>query len=154
MKVGIKKLQENAWQVHMGCARVKMDRFSVELLNITLSHLSMLESGQTHSNDKSYIRLGMKLMDLDGRNLQILLAEVDNKDLLNLMLAAKQPKLNQAILANVGGILGKQLESDLQQTPEPDSDTMRASIQAVVETMFELEANGKIEFQKEHTQYI
>ena len=56
MKIGLKKLHENEWLVHIGCAAVKMDQFSVSLLNITLEHLLALEQGESHSTLKSYIK--------------------------------------------------------------------------------------------------
>jgi len=154
MQVGIKKLHENEWLVHVGCAKIKMDRFSVELLNITLEHLSMLEHGQKHSNVKSYIKLGLRLQQLDDRNLQKILSAVDSLDLLNLLLAASNPSFSQRVLDNIGGILAKQLRSDLETTPVPDEALIFKSIQSIVEKMFAMEESGNIEFIKENTQYI
>ena len=154
MQVGIKKLHENEWLVHVGCAKIKMDRFSVELLNITLEHVTMLESGQSHSNYKSYIKLGLQLGDLDGRSLQKALSAMDSVDVLHLLLAAKNPEFTEKVLHNMGGILAKQLQSDLQSTPEPDEEVARKSIQVIVEKMFAMEADGQIEFIKENTKYI
>lgn len=154
MKVGIKKLQGNEWQVHIGCARVKMDRFSMELLNSTLEHLTMLESGQSHSNIKSYIKLGLRLDELDDRALQKVLSSLDSKDILVLLLAAKQPDFTQKVLKNIGGILSKQLQADLEVTDLPDEEQIRTSIQHIVETLFAMEAKGQIEFVKNDTKYI
>lgn len=154
MQVGIKKLHENEWLVHIGCAKIKMDRFSVELLNITLEHVSMLEHGQNHSSFKSYIKLGLRLAELDDRYLQKVLSVVDNIDLLNLLLVANKAKFTQKIMGNVGGILAKQLQADLKTTEVPPESVARVSIQKIVEKMFELEASGDIEFVKENTKYI
>jgi len=154
MKVGIKKLQGDEWQVHIGCASVKMDRFSVELLNITLEHLTMLESGQSHSHVKSYIKLGLRLNDLDDRALQKVLSNLDSKDVLILLLAAKKPEFTQKILKNIGGILSKQLAADMDVTELPDEEQVKKSIQHIMETLFALEANGQIEFVKNDTKYI
>ena len=154
MQVGIKKLHENEWLVHVGCARIKMDRFSVELLNITLEHMAMLESGQSHSSFKSYIKLGLRLNDLDDRNLQKALSAVDSVDALNLLLIANKPEFTERVLHNMGGILAKQLQSDLEITAIPEESLARRSIQTIVERMFTMEAAGEIEFLKENTKYI
>jgi len=154
MQVGIKKLQENEWLVHVGCAKIKMDRFSVELLNITLEHVTMLESGQSHSNYKSYIKLGMRLAELDDRALQKAMSAMNNVDILNFLQVAKSPELTQKVLHNIGGILAKQLQSDLESATEPEETIARKSIQTIVETMFSMEADGQIEFIKENTKYI
>lgn len=154
MKVGIKKLQGDEWQVHIGCARVKMDRFSLELLNSTLEHLTMLKSGQSHSNVKSYIKLGLRLDDLDDRALQKVLSSLDSKEVLILLLAVKKPDFTQKVLKNIGGILSKQLQADLEVTELPDEDQVKRSIQHIVETLFSMEANGQIEIVKNDTKYI
>lgn len=154
MKVGIKKLHENEWQVHMGCASVKMDRFSLALLHITLEHLLALESGQSHSTLKSYVKLGLKLDELDDLALQKVLSEVDSKAILDLLILANLPKFNERVLNNMGGILSKQIQSDLQSATMPLEDEAKAAIKHLIEKMFELEASGKIEFIREDTQYI
>ncbi|MBN2866186.1 MAG: hypothetical protein JXK16_09290 [Thiotrichales bacterium] len=154
MQVGIKKLHENEWLIHVGCAKIKLDRFSVELLNITLEHVSMLEHGQSHSTFKSYIKLGLRLGELDDRNLQKALASMDNIDVLNLLLVANSTEFTQRIMSNVGGILSKQLQADLQTTEKPNESVAKASIKTIVEKMFGLQASGEIEFIKENTKYI
>lgn len=154
MKVGIKKLHENEWQLHIGCASVKMDRFTLALLQITLEHLAALEHGQDHSMLQSYIKLGLKLNELDDLALQKMLSEVDNKALLDLLLLAQNSDFTQRVLKNIGGILSKQLQADLQSSPMPDSEQARVAIKHLVEKMFELEAAGKIEFLHGDTQYI
>ena len=154
MQVGIKKLHENEWLVHVGCARIKMDRFSIELLNITLEHLAMLEHGQSHSSYKSYVKLGLRLNNLDDRNLQKALSAMDSVDLLNLLLVANEPEFTQRVLHNLGGILAKQLQSDLETTAVPEELVARTSIQTIVEKMFAMDGSGEIEFIKENTKYI
>ncbi|MDG6773758.1 FliG C-terminal domain-containing protein [Thiomicrorhabdus sp. ZW0627] len=154
MKVGIQKLHENEWQVNMGCASVKMDRFSVALLHITLEHLLALEHGQSHSTLKSYVKLGLKLDDLDDLGLQKVLSEVDSKAVLDLVMLAEQPEFTDRVLKNLGGILAKQLKADLDSNNMPEEQQAKESIQHIIEKMFDLEASGKIEFIKEDTQYI
>ncbi len=154
MKVGIQKLHENEWQVNMGCASVKMDRFSVALLHITLEHLLALEHGQSHSTLKSYVKLGLKLDDLDDLGLQKVLSEVDSKAVLDLVMLAEQPAFTDRVLKNLGGILAKQLKADLDSNNMPEEQQAKESIQHIIEKMFDLEASGKIEFIKEDTQYI
>lgn len=154
IKVGIKKLQENEWQVQVGCTKIKMDRFSVELLNITLEHLTVLESGQSHSTFKSYIKLGLRLIELDDRFLQKVLSTIDSVHILNLLLAANDVAFTKRILHNMGGILAKQLRDDLEVTVVPDETTAKKSIQVVVMSMFNLEEKGEIEFIKNNTKYI
>ncbi|WP_373017572.1 FliG C-terminal domain-containing protein [Thiomicrorhabdus sp.] len=154
MKVGIKKLHENEWQVHMGCASVKMDRFSVALLHITLEHLMALEHGESHSTLKSYVKLGLKLDDLDDLGLQKVLSEVDSKAVLDLLILANQSDFTERVLSNMGGILSRQLQADLASVEMPLEQQAKESIKHLVEKMFDLEASGKIEFIKEDTQYI
>lgn len=154
MKVGIKKLHENEWLVHVGCARIKMDRFAVELLNITLEHMAMLESGQSHSTVKSYIKLGLKLVELDDRALQKVLSRLDNRDVLTLLLAANSDEVTQKVLHNIGGILSKQLQADLQQTEAPSEQQIKQSVENIAETLFAMEADGEVEFIKDDVQYI
>ena len=151
MQVGIKKLQENEWLVHIGCARIKMNRFAVELLNITLEHLTMLENGQSHSTFESYIKLGLRLSNLDDRNLQKVLSEIDSVHILNLLLAANSPDFAEHILQNMGAILANQLRADLEMAIVPDEFTAKKSIQAVVEKMLRLEEAGEIVFINKNT---
>jgi flagellar motor switch protein FliG len=79
---------------------------------------------------------------------------VDNQDLLKLMLVAQDETLNEVVLRNVGGILAKQLNADMANPAPPNNDEAKAAIKRVVEKMFELECQGKIEFFDKNTQYI
>ncbi|MBD3754570.1 MAG: hypothetical protein IE937_02900 [Gammaproteobacteria bacterium] len=154
MKVGIKKLHENEWQIHIGCASVKIDRFTLALLQITLEHLAALESGQQHSTLQSYVKLGLKFNELDDLSLQKILSEVDSKALLDLLMVAKHPEFTERVLKNVGGIMSRQLQADLQLARMPNAEEAKAAIKHLVEKMFELEAAGRIEFVRGDTQYI
>lgn len=154
MKLGIKKIHENEWVVTTGCASIRLDRFSVELLNITLEHLVALEHGQSHSVLDSYVRLGRKIKELDQAGIQLLVRTVDNQDLLKFILVAHDEALALLVMQNVGGILAKQLQTDIEKSLIPDVEEAKAAIKRIVETMFELESQGKIEFFDETTQYI
>lgn len=154
MKVGIKKIHENEWLVHLGNAAVKLDTFSAALLNITLEHLLALEHGEAHSTLKSYVGLGLKLKQLKGLDMQKIIQMTEGKDLLNLMLVAADDELNTLIIKNMGGILSKQFKQDLQSASMPEESEARESIKKVVEAMFELEAQGKLEIVNEKTRYI
>lgn len=154
MKLGIKKNHENEWLVHIGFATVKLDRFSVELLNITLEHLIALDHGETHSILQSYIAMGLKIKELDAAGIQLLVLESDNQDLLRLMQVAEDKELNDAIIKNAGGILARQLKSDFEKSAKPDTDVAKEAIKRIVETLFTLETQGKIEFYDENKRYI
>ena len=154
MKVGIKKIHENEWLVHIGNDSVKMDTFSVALLNMTLEHLVALEHGEAHSTLKSYVGLGLKLKQLNDLDMQKFIQMVESTDLLNLMLAAADDDLNSHIVGNMGGILSKQFEQDLVTAVMPIEVQARDSIKRVVEAMFELEAQGQLEMVSETTRYI
>lgn len=154
MKVGIKKLQENEWLVHIGCGAVKMDRFSVALLNITLEHLLALEHGAEHSTLKSYIKLGLRIKQLKALDMQKLLRSLDSKDILIMMLLASDEVLNDFVMANIGGILAKQIEQDLVTAAIPAEAAAKEAIRRIVEKTFELEASGQIEFASDNTRYI
>lgn len=154
MKLGIKKNHENEWLVHIGFATVKLDRFSVELLNITLEHLIALDHGETHSILHSYIAMGLKIKELDAAGIQLLVLESDNQDLLKLMQVADDKDLNDAIIKNAGGILARQLKSDFEKSAKPDEDVAKEAIKRIVETLFTLETQGKIEFYDENKRYI
>lgn len=154
MKLGIKKLHENEWQVHVGHTTVCLDRFSVELLNIALEHLQALESGQEHSVLKSYIHLAERLLVLSSADLQTLLRSIANEDLSRLLLIANNAELTQKVLANTGGILAKQLETDLQKTPMPTHEDAKTSIRRVIGKMFEFDGDGVIQVQSGEERYI
>lgn len=154
MKLGIKKVHENEWLIHIGYASIKMDRFSVELLNITLEHLIALEHGQSHSILNSYIQLSLKIKELAPAGVQMLVRAIDNQDLLKLVQVADDAVLTEMIIENVGSILAKQLTSDLEKSIMPTEPDAKAAIKRVVEKLFELESQGKIEFMDEMTHYI
>lgn len=154
MKVGIKKLQENEWLVHIGCGAIKMDQFSVALLKITLEHLLSLEQGAEHSTLKSYIKLGLRIKELKPLDMQKLLRTLESTDIVVMMLLANDTVLNDFILANIGGILAKQVEADLASATMPAHDVTKETIRRIVEKTFELEANGQIEFSSENERYI
>ncbi|MBD3821475.1 MAG: hypothetical protein IE914_04350 [Thiotrichales bacterium] len=154
MKLGIKKLHENEWQVHIGNAMIRMDRFSLELLNIALEHLQALESGQVHSVLKSYVHLADHLMMLSPSDLQTLLRAIANEDVLILLLTANNPDLNEKVLSNTGGILAKQLQADLERTPMPNHDVAKAAIRRVIEKMYEFDGDGIIQVQTGEERYI
>jgi len=154
MKIGIKKIHESEWLIHIGCASVKVDQFSLALLEITLEHLLALEHGEAHSTLHSYVKLGLKIKDLPDLECQKLLRVVEVKDLLEFMLVAKDEALNELVLRNIGGILAKQLEKDLTLTPEPSDEHAKRAIRRIVEKIFELEYRGEIEFKTEQTRYI
>lgn len=154
MKVGIKKINENDWAVHVGCAEIQMDRFSIELLNLALEQALSLKTGEKHSVLAGYIKLGQKIKELDASNTQKVLRGLNNNDVLILMQVAKDSVLNQQILTNMGGILTKQLESDLKTSPMPDEETAKEAIRRIVEILFDLEGHGEIEFANQSVRYI
>ena len=154
MKVGIKKLQENEWLVHIGCGAIKMDQFSVALLNITLDHLLALEQGAEHSTLKSYVKLGLRIKRLKSIDLQKLLRAVDSQDVLIMMLLADDSELNEIVLANIGSILSKQIERDLLTSSLPADKLVKEAVRRIVEKTFELEAKGDIEFATDNVRYV
>lgn len=154
MKIGIKKIHENEWLVHIGNASVKMDQFSIAILNITLEHLLALEHGESHSNLESYLKLGCRVKELRAEDLQKFIPLIDSRHILNLMLMADDAELNAAIMQNIGGILVKQFEADLANSSLPDEEEAKESIKLIIEKMFTLEAQGQIEVMTEQTEYI
>ncbi len=154
MKIGIKKVHESEWLVHIGCASVRVDPFSLALLEIMLEHLLALEHGESHSTLKSYVKLGLKIKTLPDLECQKFLREVEVKDLLDLMMVADDRELNTLILKNIGGILAKQLKADLMSAIVPTEEHAKRAIKRIVETLFELESRGEIEFRTEATKYI
>ncbi len=154
MKIGIKKIHESEWLLHIGFASVKMDSFSLALLEIMLEHLLALEHGESHSTLKSYVKLGLKIKMLSDMECQKFLQEVDTKDLLDLMMVADDRELNTLILNNMGGIMAKQLKSDLMLASVPTKEHAKRAIKRIVEKLFELELRGEIEFKTENMRYI
>lgn len=154
MKVGLKKLHESEWLVQVGCAAVKMDRFSIALLNITLQQLLALEQGQAYSSLENYIKLALRIKTLKDVECQTLLRALNNKDILIFMMVAKDSELNAIIMKNSGGILAKQLTSDLANAPLPERELLKQALRRVIETTFELEGLGQIEFTSAETNYI
>lgn len=154
MKVGIQKVHENEWLVQIGCAIMRLDRFSVELLDITLEHMLALAHGEQHSTFNSYLKLGTKLKQLSPSDIQVVTREVDNHDMVVLLGYAKDQELTDKVFNNVGGILAKQMEKDLLNNPLPEGREARDCVRRVVEKLFLLDSQGKIEFIDENTQYI
>ncbi len=154
MKVGLKKLHESEWLVQVGCAAVKMDRFSIALLNITLQQLLALEQGQAYSSLENYIKLALRIKTLKDVECQTLLRALNNKDILIFMMVAKDSELNAIIMKNSGGILAKQLTSDLANAPLPERELLKQALRRIIETTFELEGLGQIEFTSAETNYI
>ncbi|MBO1923874.1 FliG C-terminal domain-containing protein [Thiomicrorhabdus sp. 6S3-12] len=154
MQVGIKKIHENEWQVHIGCAALKVDRFTLALLQITLEHLMALERGEHHSTLQSYIKLGLRIKALSPSYLQKLLRELQSADLVILMRLAGDETFNQMVMENSGGILSRQISDDLQDVVLPSEALSKDAIRRIVEKTFELEATGVIEFLDEETRYI
>jgi len=154
MKIGIKKVHESEWLVHIGCASIKVDPFSLALLEIMLEHLLALEHGESHSTLKSYVKLGLKIKTLPDIECQKFLQEVDTKDLLDLMMVADDRELNTLILKNMGGILAKQLKTDLMVANVPTEAHAKRAIKRIVEKLFEMESRGEIEFRTDNTRYI
>ena len=154
MKVGIKKLHENEWLIHIGNAAVKLDEFSIAILNITLEHLLALEHGDTHSALDSYIHLGERIKKLKTEDLQKFIPMVDSRHILNLLLTANSEELNELVLKNMGLMLAKQFESDLANSEPPEEEDAKESIKIIIEKMFSLEAQGLVEVVNEQTEYI
>ena len=154
MKVGIKKIHENEWLVHVGFANMHLDRFSVELLAITLSHVQALSHGQAHSILQSYIELAQRIKQLDDKGMQQLTRAVDSQDLLGLLTLSQDSALQDKILRNVGSMVAKQLRADLQKHTALPEDQGKAAVKTVVETLFDLESQGKVEFFSKSTAYI
>ncbi|CAN8142424.1 hypothetical protein THIOSC15_3590007 [uncultured Thiomicrorhabdus sp.] len=100
MQVGIKKIHENEWQVHIGFAAIKIDRFSLALLQITLEHLLALERGEKHSTLQSYIKLGMRMKKLSQNHLQTLLRVLNSSDLVVLLRLAEDETFINLVLEN------------------------------------------------------
>ncbi len=154
MKIGIKKIHESEWLIQIGCASVKLDQFSLALLEIMLEHLLALEHGEHHSTLKSYVKLGLKIKTLPDIECQAFLQEVDTKDLLELMMIADDRALNTLIINNIGGILAKQLKTDLMVATVPTEAHAKRAIKRIVEKLFEMESRGEIEFRTDSTRYI
>ncbi|WP_319558493.1 FliG C-terminal domain-containing protein [Thiomicrorhabdus sp.] len=154
MKVGIQKLHENEWLVHVGFASVKMDRFSVELLAIALESLGILDHGEEHSELNGYLKLGLRIKDLKDLDLQKLLSELELSDLVLFLLAAEDDELKQKVEHNMGTMLCKQLNEDLKVTACPDEEALKPAIRRIVEKSFELETKGVIEFASATARYI
>ncbi len=154
MKIGIKKVHESEWLIQIACASVKMDPFSLALLEIMLEHLLALEHGESHSTLKSYVKLGLKIKTLPDVECQKFLREVEVKDLLDLMMVAEDRELNTLILKNIGSILAKQLKTDLMKAIVPTEAHAKRAIKRIVEKLFELEGRGEIEFRTDNTRYI
>jgi len=152
MKVGIKRVSESEWLVHIEFAWIRLDRFSVELLNMSLEN-AVTQNSSAHLLH-SYLKLGLKLDELDDRGLQKVLRVLDPRDLVVLLQAVKQPVFTNRLLNNMGGLLAKQVERDLQNNEMPTEDAIKQSIRRIAEKTFDLEQKGEVEFFNEHTQYI
>jgi len=154
MKLGIKKLHANEWQLHIDSAFVHLDRYSIELLYTNLDHLLSLNTGQESSVLAGLTKLAEKIMELSDAHMQLFLRDIDNQDLLKLMQVLDSEKLKSKILKNTGGILSKQLQADMETSSTPDEDEAIEAIKHIVESMFKLEATGKIEIINKEQKFI
>ncbi|GAB6035306.1 FliG C-terminal domain-containing protein [Galenea microaerophila] len=152
MKVGIKRVSESEWLVHVGCAWLRLGRFSLELLNLSLEN-AITQNSSAHLI-QSYIQLGLKMNELDDKGMQLLLRTVDPKDIVVLLQVSNDAEFVKRVLKNLGVLLAKQIEQDLQQNEMPSEEAIKASIRRIAERMFEMEQRGEIEFFNENTQYI
>jgi len=154
MKLGIKKLHENEWQLHIDSAFVHLDRYSLELLYSNLEHLQEMKQGQEGSVLSGLLKLTEKFLELSDAHMQLFLREVKNQNLLILVLILEDEGVKNKVLKNVGGIMSKQLVADMKVTAKPlDADAIDA-IKLTLELMFELESVGKIEFVSSNQKFI
>jgi hypothetical protein len=154
MKLGIKKLHENEWQLHIDSAFVHLDRYSLELLYSNLEHLQSMKQGQEGSVLCGLLKLTEKFLELSDAHMQLFLREIENQDLLNLVLVLTHDDVKNKVLKNVGSIMSKQLQSDMEQTEKPQDNEAVEAIKHVVERVFELEAVGKVEFVSSEQRFI
>lgn len=154
MKVGIKKVHEDEWWVEAGCATIRLNYFQVELLNIVLKQAVSLEEGGRYDLLQGFVQLSKKLNLLSDEDMQLLLRQIDDRDLSNLLRVLDDEELKKRILRNVGPLVAKQLKQDLEQEASLDEEVVKHSIERIMRRAFELEAQGKIEFQTEVTEYI
>lgn len=154
MKIGIQKVSENEWLLKIGYVILRLDRISMEKITFTLNAMLKLEKGEETSTFTSYLHLAKKLKQLSSGDIQVLTREVNNQDLVVLLGYAKDQELNNRIFENLGGILAKQMETDLLNNPLPVGQEATNAVGRVVETLYRLDSEGKIEFINEDTQYI
>lgn len=154
MKLGIKKLHANEWQLHIDSAFIHLDRYSLELLYSNLDHLLSMDSGQKSSVLTGLIKLIKKFLELSDAHMQLFLRDIDSQDLLNLLKVNKNDDIKNKVFNNVGGIMSKQLLTDINSTAKPNEDDAVESIKHIIRTMFELETTGKIEFVNEQQKFI
>ncbi len=154
MKVGIKKIHEDEWWVEAGCATIRLNYFQVELLNIVLKQAVSLEEGGRYDLLQGFVQLSHKLALLSDGDLQLLLREVDDQDLSRLLQVLDDEALKARLLRNVGPLVAKQLQQDLQSDRQLDEESVKCSIERIMRHAFALEEQGRIEFQTEVTEYI
>ena len=154
MKVGIRKVHEDEWWVEAGCATIRLNYFQVELLNIVLKQAVSLGEGTRYDLLRGFVHLSHKLKLLSDEDMQLLLRQVDDRDLAHLLRVLDDQALKERILRNVGPLVAKQLQQDLQQEASIDEEAVKSSIERIMRQAFELEGQGKIEFQTEVTEYI
>jgi flagellar motor switch protein FliG len=154
MKLGIKKIHENEWQLHIESAFVHLDRYSLALLYANLEHLLDLEHGQEGSILTGLIKLAKKILELSDAHLQLLLRDIDNQDLLKLILVVGDSEIKNKVLNNIGSIISKQLVTDIETSNPPSEDDAARAIKHIIEKMFELETSGKISFIESNQKFI
>jgi len=154
MKVGIRKVHEDEWWVEAGCATVRLNYFQVELLNIVLKEAVQLTEGGQYDLLAGFVKLAHKLDLLSDEDLQKVLRAVDDRDLALMLRALNEGDFHARILRNVGPLVAKQLEQDLNASAPLDADEAKAAIERIMRVAFEMEAKGEIEFQTAVTEYI
>ncbi len=154
MKIGIKKINEDDWQIHIDNAFVHLDRFSLELLYCSVEDLLALNEGQQSTALTAHIKLAEKILMLSDADMSLLLINLDNEDILKLILVAKDLNIEYKVLQNIGGIMSKQLLSDIELSDYPATEDAITAIKNIVEKMFELEMSGQIEFIESDAKFI
>lgn len=154
MKVGIRKVHEDEWWVEAGCATVRLNYFEVELLNILLQEGVRLCEGGEYELLTGFIKLAHKLDLLSDEDLQKVLHAVSDQDLALLLRTLNEGDFRARLLRNVGPLLVKQLEQDLNMDAPLDVEAAKDAIERIMRTAFEMEARGEVDFQTAVTEYI
>ncbi len=154
MKVGIKKIHEDEWWVEVDFATIRLNYFQVHLLNIILKHVMHLGEEQHYELLHGFLTLLEKLNYLSDSDLQRLLREVRDQDLAWILQALQNEPLKQRMFKNMGPLLAKQLQQDLETMNPSAAEQVMEAIERVMRHAFALEVKGEIEFQTEVTEYI
>lgn len=155
MKMAIKKVHDDEWHLIVGPVALRMNHFSLELVNVLLKNtLTGDDNANVDPVMKGYYSILKQLQNLRLQDLQRLLQEVNTNDILTLASGVPDDELVQTLIKNVGPLISRQIEQDLKNGIHPSDEQVKKAIQQIMTKTYQMEQSGELEFISEETEYL